>query len=154
VLRNGSAVSLLYIDADHFKALNDSQGHHSGDECLVSLAAEFRRVCKRKTDLAARYGGEEFTIILPDTGATAAEQFAQSVRLAIAALNLPHPASPTAPFLTVSIGVATATRQQWSTPDTLLAAADQALYEAKNAGRNRVLVALTEVVPSSPPSIS
>ena len=141
VQRNDSAVSLLAIDADHFKMLNDSLGHQCGDDCLVSLGVEFTSLCKRQTDLAARCGGEEFGIILPDTGATDAEQFAQSLCLAIAALKLPHPASPVAPFVTVSIGVATATQERWFTPETLLAAADQALYAAKKAGRNRVYVA-------------
>jgi diguanylate cyclase (GGDEF)-like protein len=141
VQRNDSAVSLLAIDADHFKMLNDSLGHQCGDDCLVSLGVEFTSLCKRQTDLAARCGGEEFGIILPDTGATVAEQFAQSLCLAIAALKLPHPASPVAPFVTVSIGVATATQERWFTPETLLAAADQALYAAKKAGRNRVYVA-------------
>jgi diguanylate cyclase (GGDEF)-like protein len=144
VRRNGSAVSLLAIDADHFKALNDSQGHQSGDDCLVALGAELTRLCRRQTDLPARCGGEEFALILPDTGAAAAEEFALSVRLAIAALQVPHPASPTAPFLTVSIGVATATHEQWFTPDALQAAADLALYAAKKAGRNRVHVAQLE----------
>jgi diguanylate cyclase (GGDEF)-like protein len=154
VLRNDSAVSLLCIDVDHFKALNDSQGHQKGDEYLVALATEFMRLCKRKTDLAARCGGEEFAIILPDTGAADAEQFAQSVRWAIAALKLPHPASQVAPFLTVSIGVATAARQQKFTRDTLFAAADQALYAAKRAGRNRVSVAPPETAASSHSRVS
>jgi diguanylate cyclase (GGDEF)-like protein len=140
VQRNDSTVSLLAIDADHFKALNDSRGHQSGDECLVSLGGELTRLCKRQTDLAARCGGEEFAIVLPDTRAADAEQFAQSVRLAVAALKLPHPASPVAPFLTVSIGVATATEERRYTPETLMAAADLALYAAKRAGRNRVCV--------------
>jgi diguanylate cyclase (GGDEF)-like protein len=150
VQRNDSAVSLLALDADHFKALNDSQGHQAGDDCLVALGAALTRLCKRQTDLAARCGGEEFAIILPDTGAADAKQFAESVRLAIAALQMPHPASPVAPFLSVSIGVATATRQQWSTPDSLCAAADAALYEAKKTGRNRVCVAEPEPDPMPP----
>jgi diguanylate cyclase (GGDEF)-like protein len=136
--RTNSPVSILSIDADHFKALNDSQGHQKGDECLVSLGAELTRLCKRETDLAARCGGEEFAVILPYTGADDAERFAESARLAIAGLKLPNPASPVAPFLTVSIGVATATPEWCSTPEALLAAADRALYAAKKAGRNRV----------------
>ncbi|MGD0734376.1 MAG: diguanylate cyclase [Terracidiphilus sp.] len=145
VRRNGSAVSLLAIDADHFKALNDSQGHQSGDDCLVALGVELTRLCRRQTDLAARCGGEEFALILPDTAAADAEDLAQMVRFAIAALHVPHPASPTAPFLTVSIGVATATHEQWFTPEALTAAADLALYAAKKAGRNRVYVAQPEL---------
>ena len=148
--RTDSRVSLLAIDADHFKLLNDSQGHQSGDDCLVALGAELTRVCKRQTDLAARCGGEEFAIILPDTGPADAQQFAQSVRLAIVALRVPHHASPIAPFLTVSIGVSTGTREQWSTPEALRSAADLALYAAKQTGRNRVCVAQPESDPNPP----
>ena len=144
VLRNTSAVSLLCIDVDHFKLLNDSQGHQSGDDCLVSLAAELTRLCRRQTDLVARCGGEEFAVILPDTGAGDAEQFAQAVRLAVAALQMPHPASPIASYLTVSVGVSTATQERWSTPESLLGAADLALYAAKKGGRNRVCIAQPE----------
>jgi diguanylate cyclase (GGDEF)-like protein len=144
VKRMNSAVSLLAIDADHFKALNDSQGHQKGDDCLAALSAELSRLCRRQVDLPARCGGEEFAIILPDTKAEFAEEFAEKVRQAIAALRLPNPASPVAPVLTVSIGVATATRGWCSTPKEIVAAADRALYAAKDAGRNRVSVARNE----------
>jgi diguanylate cyclase len=142
--RTGSAVSLLSIDADHFKALNDSQGHQKGDEYLVALGAELTRLCRRQIDLAARCGGEEFAIVLPETSAPDAEQFAESVRLAIAGLQLPHPASPVNPFLTVSVGVATARPEWCCTREALAAAADRALYAAKRAGRNRVCIARWE----------
>jgi diguanylate cyclase (GGDEF)-like protein len=97
-------------------------------------------------DVAARYGGEEFAFILPDTRAAGAGRFAESVRLAIADLELPHPSSPVAPVLTVSVGVATATLESHSTPEELIAAADQALYRAKKNGRNRVDMAWREGV--------
>lgn len=145
VLRSNSAGSLLTIDVDHFKALNDTHGHQKGDEYLTALAAELARLCRRKLDLAARCGGEEFAMILPLTKSPDAERIAQSVRQAIADLNLPHPASPTAPYLTVSIGVATATPECFCTPETLLAAADEALYAAKRGGRNRVCLAPDEI---------
>jgi diguanylate cyclase (GGDEF)-like protein len=106
---NGSAVSLVILDVDHFKALNDSEGHQRGDEYLKLVGSELTRLAKRQIDLAARYGGEEFAVILPATDAAGATRVAESVRLAIAGLQLPHPASPVAPFLTVSVGVATAT---------------------------------------------
>jgi diguanylate cyclase (GGDEF)-like protein len=99
---------------------------------------------KRQIDLVARYGGEEFAVILPATSALDAERLGESTRLAIAALKLPHPASPVAPFLTVSVGVATATLEGWKTPEELVAAADEALYSAKRSGRNRVVVAVQE----------
>lgn len=141
VKRMDSKVSLLSIDVDHFKALNDSEGHQRGDECLVALGALLTRLCRRQLDQTARCGGEEFAIILPETNAAEAERFAESVRKAVADLKLPHPASPVAPFLTVSIGVATATLESYCSRDALVAAADQALYAAKRAGRNRVCVA-------------
>jgi diguanylate cyclase (GGDEF)-like protein len=145
--RTGSAVSLVILDVDHFKALNDSQGHQRGDEYLKLVGSELTRIAKRQIDLAARYGGEEFAVILPETNAAGAAQVAELVRLAIAGLKLPHPASPVAPFLTVSLGVATATRECHSSPEELVAAADQALYGAKGSGRNRVNMARRGVVP-------
>ena len=144
--RTASAVSLLILDIDHFKALNDSQGHQRGDECLALVGSELTRFAKRKIDLAARYGGEEFAVILPETAAAGAKRVAESVRSAIASLKLPHSASPVAPFVTVSVGVATATRESHSSPEELIAAADQALYGAKSSGRNRVNVAQQEAV--------
>jgi diguanylate cyclase (GGDEF)-like protein len=139
--RSGTALSLLCIDADHFKALNDSQGHMRGDEYLVLLGTELIRIVRRQIDVAARYGGEEFALILPETNAADVARLAESVHLAIASLRLPHPASPVAPFLTVSVGVATATLEWCCTREELFEAADQALYAAKRAGRNRVCVA-------------
>jgi diguanylate cyclase (GGDEF)-like protein len=145
--RTGSAVSLLMLDIDYFKALNDSAGHQLGDEYLRLVGSELKRLAKRQIDLAARYGGEEFAMILPETGDAGAAQFAELVLLAIAGLKLPHPASPSAPFLTLSVGVATATMAFHSSPEELVAAADQALYGAKLSGRNRVNVAQRETVP-------
>ena len=145
--RTGSAVSLVILDIDHFKALNDSEGHQRGDEYLKLVGSELKRITKRQIDLAARYGGEEFTVILPETGATGAAQFAELVLLGIAGLKLPHPSSGVAPFLTVSVGVATATLEWHGSPEALVAAADQALYVAKRSGRNRVNVAQREAVP-------
>jgi len=139
--RSDASVSLLMIDIDHFKPLNDSEGHQRGDEYLKLVGAELKRIAKRPTDLAARYGGEEFAVILPETSASGAAQFADMVLSAIAGLKLPHPASEVAPFLTVSVGVAMATPEWRTSPEELLAAADQALYAAKRSGRNRVKVA-------------
>jgi diguanylate cyclase (GGDEF)-like protein len=147
--RTGSAVSLVILDVDHFKALNDSEGHQRGDEYLRLVGSELTRLAKRQIDLAARYGGEEFAVILPATDAAGATRVAESIRLAIAGLQLPHPASPVAPFLTISVGVATATLESHSSPEELVAAADQALYGAKRNGRNRVNVAQQEAVPAN-----
>lgn len=145
VKRMNSVASLLIIDVDHFKALNDTEGHQRGDECLVALSRELTRLCRRKLDLAARYGGEEFAMILPLTKSADAEHTAEALRQAISDLKIPHSASKVAPYLTVSIGVATATPEWCCTPDALLAAADRALYAAKESGRNRVCVAQREI---------
>jgi diguanylate cyclase (GGDEF)-like protein len=141
LIRAGSEVSLVILDVDNFKALNDSEGHQRGDEYLTLVGAELTRLARRKIDVAARFGGEEFALILPGVSADDAARLGESVRKAIASLELPHAASPVAPFLTVSVGVATATLDGWNTPDELVAAADRALYAAKRSGRNRVIVA-------------
>ena len=138
--RTGSAISLVLLDIDHFKELNDSEGHQRGDEYLVLVGAALNRHARRHLDVAARYGGEEFALILPETNAADAARFAESVRVAIAGLKLPHPASPVAPVITVSVGVSTATVAGCSTPEALVAAADYALYKAKRNARNRVNV--------------
>ena len=135
------SLSLLTIDVDHFKALNDSKGHARGDEYLVLLGAELAKLARREIDVAARCGGEEFAIILPITTSADAVRKAELARQAIASLKLPHPTSPVAPFLTISVGVATATNECRATRKELVEAADQALYAAKAAGRNRVCVA-------------
>jgi diguanylate cyclase (GGDEF)-like protein len=145
VKRMNSVASLLIIDVDHFKALNDTEGHQKGDECLVALSAELTRLCRRKLDLAARYGGEEFAMILPLTKSADAEHTAEALRQAIIDLKIPHTASKVAPYLTVSVGVATATPEWCCTPDALLAAADRALYAAKQGGRNQICVAQREI---------
>ena len=138
--RSDTPLSLILLDVDHFKALNDSLGHQRGDVCLALLAGEMNRIARRAIDLVARFGGEEFAMILPNTGIEGARRIAEEVRRAVMDLNIPHPASPGPSYLTVSAGVACATGAQ-NTPDKLVAAADRALYTAKRQGRNRVIVA-------------
>jgi diguanylate cyclase (GGDEF)-like protein len=145
--RTESVVSLVLLDIDYFKALNDSEGHQRGDAYLVRVAAELSRMARRHVDVAARYGGEEFALILPGVSASDAVTFAESVRSAIARLELPHSTSLVAPFLTVSVGVSTGTLDWCSTPGELVAAADHALYLAKRSGRNGVAVASRASVP-------
>ena len=137
--RTGCALSLLMLDVDRFKALNDSEGHQRGDEYLTLLAAQLTANVRRKSDLVARYGGEEFAVILPESSKTAALEIAESMRLAIESLALQQPASKVLPYLTISAGVVTA--QGWTNPEELIAAADLALYAAKRSGRNRVVAA-------------
>ncbi len=138
MLRTNNPLSLLIVDVDHFKVLNDSEGHQHGDECLILIASELRRLVRRETDLAARYGGEEFAMILTSTDAADAMRFAENARLAIMGLELPSVHSPVAPVVTVSIGVATAVHGSFANVAEFLAAADHALYAAKGRGRNRV----------------
>lgn len=137
----GCSVSLMLIDIDHFKALNDTRGHQRGDEYLVAVARELGRIARAEADIAARYGGEEFAVILPETSAGEAAAIAERVRGAVAELRLPHPASTAAGVLTVSIGVSTGTAEHPASPEILIGAADQALYRAKGNGRNCVAAA-------------
>jgi diguanylate cyclase (GGDEF)-like protein/PAS domain S-box-containing protein len=138
-------LSLLLIDADHFKAFNDSNGHQVGDDCLRTLAATIGGAFQRAGDLAARYGGEEFAVILPQTSQAEAVAVGEQLCGAIEALQLPHPNSPVSSYVTASVGSATAIATLGGTidmPEGLLLAADKALYQAKASGRNRVGAAL------------
>jgi diguanylate cyclase (GGDEF)-like protein/PAS domain S-box-containing protein len=144
-LREGSQISLLLLDIDHFKRFNDLYGHQVGDDCLRAVTAAIRGAV-RATDIVARYGGEEIAVILPSTYTSGAVEVAEKVRFAIAALRLGHEDNPEAESsVTVSIGVATALARQGGTirmPESLLLAADNAMYKAKHEGRNRVATSL------------
>jgi diguanylate cyclase (GGDEF)-like protein/PAS domain S-box-containing protein len=144
-LREGSQISLLLLDLDHFKELNDRYGHQVGDDCLRAVAATVLTAV-RTTDIAARYGGEEIAIILPSTDTAGAVAVAEKVRSAVEALQITHEGNPEGSgWVTVSLGVATALSRQGGTmrmPESLLLAADNALYKAKREGRNRVATAL------------
>ncbi|MTJ79640.1 MAG: GGDEF domain-containing protein, partial [Telmatospirillum sp.] len=136
-VRTRAALSVLMIDVDHFKAFNDRYGHPAGDDCLRRVAGVLRSGAQRATDLAARYGGEEFVIVLPDTGITAARTLATAILDGVAGLRLSNDAAPVG-HVTVSVGVATMAPGAYPDAEALLRAADQALYRAKHAGRNRV----------------
>lgn len=136
--RNGSPLSVLLADIDHFKRVNDSYGHPFGDECLRQVAAVLTAHCQRAGDVAARYGGEEFVVLLPGAGRQQAIALAELIRCGIANLQLQHGEQPVP--LTISLGVATLATP-FESPDELLAAADAALYQAKHQGRNQVVLA-------------
>ena len=137
--RKEQPISLLMIDIDYFKPYNDQYGHLSGDECLRHVARILDGCAKRSGELLARYGGEEFALLLP--GADVAEAIAVARRCMDELLQarIAHADSPISPWLTFSIGVATATvmADQNLQPESLLERADAALYQAKAAGRNR-----------------
>ncbi len=135
--RYGRNLSVLMFDVDHFKSINDSHGHLFGDQVLKSLAATVKKTI-RKSDCIARYGGEEFLVILPETPLSGAIEIANRIKNIIGQLSL-HTGSHQPVRVTASCGVASMNGQ--STLDTLISEADAMLYQAKNAGRNRVMAA-------------
>jgi diguanylate cyclase (GGDEF)-like protein/PAS domain S-box-containing protein len=139
-MRDRSTLSLLMIDVDHFKSYNDLYGHVSGDACLRQIAAAAQEALHRTSDLLARYGGEEFVAVLPNTDTWGAQLLAEQIRSAVQLCRLPHAGNPHG-VVTVSIGCATQILNPESVGNPLLLAADEALYEAKSAGRNRIEVA-------------
>ena len=139
-LREGSKLSLLLIDADHFKLYNDTYGHVRGDSCLKQIAEAALDVVLRPGDLVARYGGEEFAVVLPGTDESGAKAVAEDICQAVRNRQLPHEENPPG-IVTVSIGCATIIPQRGKTAQDLIELSDQALYRAKNRGRNRVIVA-------------
>jgi|TARA_R110000772_G_scaffold252390_1_gene367743 diguanylate cyclase (GGDEF)-like protein len=133
-------VSIIMLDIDCFKQYNDAAGHIAGDECLRKVAEALQSDVLRDEDLVARYGGEEFLALLPGADSAAVTQVAQRIRSLVRELKIPHPNSPVADYLTVSVGGATAWPAEKGTPDELIQRADQALYAAKAAGRDRVRI--------------
>ncbi len=134
--------SLLLCDVDFFKRYNDNYGHQAGDHCLKLVAQGISRGVGYTKDLVARYGGEEFAIILPETNSQGALRVAEVVQNEIRSLKILHEFTEVSEFITLSIGVATTMTASTTSPSLLIAAADSALYEAKSAGRNRVIARL------------
>ena len=142
-LAEGSApLALLMVDADWFKALNDTAGHLHGDECLRTVARLCVAHAPGEHDLVARFGGEEFVLLLPGRDLEAAVTVAEAVRQAVEHEALLHPASPIAAHATVSIGASSTWPSEGGSPELLLASADRAMYAAKAQGRNRVVAML------------
>ncbi|MEB3308906.1 MAG: diguanylate cyclase [Snowella sp.] len=136
--RERGYLSLIMFDVDYFKPYNDHYGHPAGDQCLRQVAEAAQQVLGRSSDLLARYGGEEFAIILPNTDANGAIDIAQKIQVAIAALAIPHAKTGTTqPFITISLGIASAIPTLETIPQHLIARADKCLYEAKAQGRDR-----------------
>lgn len=137
--RRGGETALLLIDVDHFKRFNDRHGHQRGDECLRQIGGAIQSVARRPGDLAARYGGEEFAVILPDTDARGAALAARSLLEVVRGLAIAYEDTPAEGIVTVSIGLASG--GPGATPDSLIRAADGALYGAKAGGRDRLEIA-------------
>jgi diguanylate cyclase (GGDEF)-like protein len=135
--REGTALTLLFLDIDSFKGFNDLYGHQAGDTCLQRVAAGLSSSFRRPGDLVARYGGEEFSVILPRTDLGAALALAEAVRYNIEALALRNAASA-AGVISVSIGVTSFAPELYARPEDFIRSADEALYAAKRAGRNCV----------------
>ncbi len=138
--RNARPLSLLIFDIDHFKAYNDRYGHQQGDVALRMVAIEIAAAARRPGDFAARYGGEEFALILGETALDGALVTAESVRRAVRALGLDNVGGP----LTISIGCATIVPSEGEGSESLVALADRALYDAKEGGRDRTVVAASD----------
>ena len=137
-IRTHHHLSLLMIDVDYFKPFNDHYGHGTGDACLIQIAQAMQAGMNRPTDLLARYGGEEFVTLLPETNLEGACKVAESLRQTVVNLRIPHAGSSIAEHVTISVGVACRTQSDPKSTSYLLRRADQALYQAKQTGRNQV----------------
>jgi diguanylate cyclase (GGDEF)-like protein len=141
-------ISLIIIDVDYFKALNDRYGHLTGDECLRKIGMTLSNAVRRPADVVARYGGEEFAIILPNLDEKSVAGVGENLRRKVLDLKIANENSTASPFVTLSVGACTRHPSQlMSTEDIIHAvnemihAADEAMYRAKRQGRNRVLLA-------------
>lgn len=138
--RSGATLSLIIFDIDHFKKFNDYYGHLSGDDCLRRIGILLKTIAVRSSDVIARYGGEEFAVILPETESFGAKVMAERIRKGIESLGIPHYTSDVAECITVSLGVVSVSTTGLVSQEQVVALADEALYCAKNNGRNRVEV--------------
>lgn len=136
--RTDSFLSLVMMDIDKFKQFNDNYGHAVGDECLINVAAALAQSADRDIDLIARYGGEEFVAVLPGTNHEGALQVAEEMRSKVEGLKIRHEYSTVNDHVTMSLGVATCQGVSNTQASSLVVKADKALYQAKDAGRNRV----------------
>jgi diguanylate cyclase (GGDEF)-like protein len=141
--RERASLGLLLVDLDHFKKYNDEYGHPAGDECLRIVAGVLAAEAQRPADLAARYGGEEFAMLLPNTDAAGCERIADRVRRALREVAIPHVQNLPSGLATASFGGAVCRpgTERSASPALLIEAADRALYAAKAAGRDRLVMA-------------
>ena len=141
-MRNRRPLTLIMFDVDWFKQYNDKFGHLEGDECLKKIADSTQKVVCRPSDTVARYGGEEFIVLLPETDSSGAKLVAEKIRVEIENLHLPNPDSTVIPYITISLGVTTVVPEVKADPNIYIKLVDEALYRAKDAGRNRISIAL------------
>lgn len=137
--RRKESLVLLMLDIDFFKQYNDTYGHMEGDICLQKIASAFQNTVNRSSDFVARFGGEEFVVLLPDTDKKGAMKVALDIQQNIQEQRIPHKNSSVSEYVTVSIGIEEAHPDETSNPNDFIKNADQALYRAKNSGRNCIV---------------
>lgn len=140
LMRNQEHLGIIIIDVDFFKNYNDYLGHQTGDTCLQTIAQALQSGSRRSTDFIARYGGEEFVMLLPGTDIEGCEKVADNLQDQIRGLNIAHPNSSVSKKVTISMGVASMVPTLGCTYERLIRFADQALYKAKETGRNRFCI--------------
>ncbi|HET6536496.1 MAG TPA: diguanylate cyclase [Sphingopyxis sp.] len=136
--RSREWLSVIMLDIDFFKLFNDTYGHPAGDRCISMVGSALNRAVRRSSDLAARYGGEEFACVLPGTDFEAAMLIASEIQAQVKSLGIPHSQSSVSPYVTVSVGVATAACLPGMGADQWIGHADEQLYLSKSGGRNRI----------------
>ena len=139
-LRYQTSMSLIMMDIDHFKQSNDNYGHAAGDDCLKQVAHAISTAIKQPQDMAARFGGEEFVCVLPDTNSDGLQIVGDQIFAAVSELKIPHAFSTAAGILTLSLGGVSLKPEHNTSPQTIIEAADNLLYRAKKAGRNRFMI--------------
>lgn len=139
-VREKTELSVIFMDIDYFKNYNDTYGHLEGDKCLAAIAGAINKCAERAGDFMARFGGEEFICVLPNTSREGAMTVAQSIMESIEQLKIEHRTSDANKYVTISMGVVTCTPVSEESMDKVLLEADNALYHAKNNGRNRIEV--------------
>jgi diguanylate cyclase (GGDEF)-like protein len=130
-------LSLILFDVDYFKRYNDCYGHQAGDACLIQVAQAAKEGSSRSADLVARYGGEEFVIILPNTDRKGAIAIAERIQKSLRAKAIPHERSDVSEIVSISLGITSVIPSSDRSPEMLISKADEALYVAKQQGRDR-----------------
>ncbi|HEY9810304.1 MAG TPA: PleD family two-component system response regulator [Halomicronema sp.] len=144
-IREQIPISLIICDVDYFKLYNDAYGHLAGDNCLHQIAQVIKGSIKRPADLVARYGGEEFVVLLPNTNLAGAEQVARNIQFEIQKLKIAHAHSSVSEYITLSLGISAKIPDSQQSPEVLIKESDNALYRAKDNGRNCFCVYLDDV---------